>query len=113
MLAIGAVIGASPAQTALAWILAQGEDIAPIPGTRRATTGFWGGRLTMPLGMWPGGTFTAGCCCWAAGTCPPTIPPSIEFEQAKGFALYAMRTVLDGKGTKLLDLAKANLRQLF
>ena len=42
-----------------------------------------------------------------------TIPPSIEFEQAKGFALYAMRTVLDGKGTKLLDLAKANLRQLF
>ena len=34
-------------------------------------------------------------------------------QQAKGFALYAMRTVLDGKGTKLLDLAKANLRQLF
>jgi len=34
--AIGAEIGASPAQTALAWILAQGDDIAPIPGTRRA-----------------------------------------------------------------------------
>jgi len=33
--AIGAEIGASPAQTALAWILAQGDDIAPIPGTRR------------------------------------------------------------------------------
>lgn len=42
-----------------------------------------------------------------------TIPPSIEFEQAKGFALYALRTVLDGKGTQLVDLAKANLRQLF
>ncbi|GAA3555798.1 aldo/keto reductase [Microlunatus spumicola] len=33
--AIGAEVGASPAQTALAWILAQGDDIAPIPGTRR------------------------------------------------------------------------------
>jgi aryl-alcohol dehydrogenase-like predicted oxidoreductase len=33
--AIGAEISASPAQTALAWILAQGDDIAPIPGTRR------------------------------------------------------------------------------
>ena len=25
----------SPAQLALAWVLAQGEDIVPIPGTRR------------------------------------------------------------------------------
>lgn len=33
--AIGSEIGATPAQTALAWILAQGDDIAPIPGTRR------------------------------------------------------------------------------
>ena len=33
--AIGAEIGATPAQTALAWLLAQGDDIAPIPGTRR------------------------------------------------------------------------------
>src|SRR6059058_2461156 len=33
--AIGAEIGASPAQTALAWILTRGNDIAPIPGTRR------------------------------------------------------------------------------
>lgn len=35
--AIGAEIGATPAQTALAWILAQGDDIAPIPGTRRVS----------------------------------------------------------------------------
>src|SRR4051812_1190636 len=35
--AIGAEIGATPAQTALAWILAQGPDIAPIPGTRRVS----------------------------------------------------------------------------
>jgi aryl-alcohol dehydrogenase-like predicted oxidoreductase len=33
--AIGAEIGATPAQTALAWLLTRGDDIAPIPGTRR------------------------------------------------------------------------------
>src|SRR4051794_25134908 len=33
--AIGAEIGATPAQTALAWLLTRGEDVAPIPGTRR------------------------------------------------------------------------------
>ena len=42
-----------------------------------------------------------------------TIPPAIEFEQAKGFTLYAVRTVLSGRGTELIDLAKANARQLF
>jgi aryl-alcohol dehydrogenase-like predicted oxidoreductase len=34
---IGAEIGATPAQTALAWLLTQGNDIAPIPGTRRVS----------------------------------------------------------------------------
>ncbi|CAM3723287.1 aldo/keto reductase [Occultella aeris] len=34
---IGAEIGATPAQTALAWILTRGSDIAPIPGTRRVS----------------------------------------------------------------------------
>jgi aryl-alcohol dehydrogenase-like predicted oxidoreductase len=33
--AIGAEIGATAAQTALAWLLTRGDDIAPIPGTRR------------------------------------------------------------------------------
>ena len=33
--AIAADAGATPAQIALAWLLAQGDDIAPIPGTRR------------------------------------------------------------------------------
>ncbi len=33
--AIGAEIGATPAQTALAWLLTRGNDIAPIPGTCR------------------------------------------------------------------------------
>ncbi|VXC38279.1 aldo/keto reductase [Pseudoclavibacter sp. 8L] len=35
--AIGEEIGATPAQTALAWILTRGDDIAPIPGTRRVS----------------------------------------------------------------------------
>ena len=34
---IGAEIGATPAQTALAWLLTRGADIAPIPGTRRVS----------------------------------------------------------------------------
>ena len=33
--AAAAEAGATPAQTALAWLLAQGDDIAPIPGTKR------------------------------------------------------------------------------
>ncbi|CAM3906389.1 aldo/keto reductase [Smaragdicoccus niigatensis] len=33
--AVGNEVGATPAQVALAWLLAQGNDIAPIPGTRR------------------------------------------------------------------------------
>lgn len=33
--AVADEIGATPAQVALAWLLAQGEDIAPIPGTKR------------------------------------------------------------------------------
>ncbi|MGW5867798.1 aldo/keto reductase [Streptomyces sp. NPDC055239] len=33
--AVAAEAGATPAQTALAWLLAQGDDIAPIPGTKR------------------------------------------------------------------------------
>jgi aryl-alcohol dehydrogenase-like predicted oxidoreductase len=35
--AIGAEIGATPAQTALVWLLTRGDDIAPSPGTRRVT----------------------------------------------------------------------------
>ncbi len=33
--AIAAEVGATPAQVALAWVLAQGDTIAPIPGTKR------------------------------------------------------------------------------
>ncbi|MFJ3660291.1 aldo/keto reductase [Streptomyces sp. NPDC090119] len=34
--AVAAEADATPAQIALAWLLAQGDDIAPIPGTKRA-----------------------------------------------------------------------------
>jgi aryl-alcohol dehydrogenase-like predicted oxidoreductase len=30
-------VGATPAQVAIAWLLAQGDDIAPIPGTKRVS----------------------------------------------------------------------------
>ena len=33
--AIATEVGASPAQVAIAWLLAKGDDIAPMPGTRR------------------------------------------------------------------------------
>ena len=35
--AMAAEIGATPAQVALAWVLSKGDDIAPIPGTKRVS----------------------------------------------------------------------------
>src|SRR5881275_2803639 len=35
--AIASEVNATPAQIALAWLLAQGDDIAPIPGTKRVS----------------------------------------------------------------------------
>jgi aryl-alcohol dehydrogenase-like predicted oxidoreductase len=35
--AVASEVGATPAQVALAWLLAQGDDIAPIPGTKRVS----------------------------------------------------------------------------
>jgi aryl-alcohol dehydrogenase-like predicted oxidoreductase len=35
--AIAAEVAATPAQVALAWLLAQGDDMAPIPGTKRVS----------------------------------------------------------------------------
>lgn len=41
-----------------------------------------------------------------------TIPPAISAEQVKGFTLYALRTVMSGRGDELLDLSRVNLRQI-
>jgi aryl-alcohol dehydrogenase-like predicted oxidoreductase len=35
--AVASELDATPAQIALAWLLAQGDDIAPIPGTKRVS----------------------------------------------------------------------------
>lgn len=40
-----------------------------------------------------------------------SIPPAISVAQAKGFALYALRTVMSGRGDELVDLAETNLRR--
>jgi pyruvate dehydrogenase (quinone) len=40
------------------------------------------------------------------------MPPKITLEQAKGFTLYAARTILSGGGNEIIELAKTNLRQL-
>ena len=41
-----------------------------------------------------------------------SLPPKITLEQAKGFGLFAMRTILSGEGDQILEVAKTNLRQL-
>ncbi|BCT74875.1 pyruvate dehydrogenase [Sinomonas cyclohexanicum] len=41
------------------------------------------------------------------------MPPTITAQQAGGFTLYALRTVLSGRGDEVLDLAKANWRRVF
>jgi pyruvate dehydrogenase (quinone) len=41
-----------------------------------------------------------------------SLPPKVTLEQAKGFGLFAMRTILSGGGEEILELAKTNLRQL-
>ncbi|HLY91414.1 MAG TPA: ubiquinone-dependent pyruvate dehydrogenase [Acetobacteraceae bacterium] len=37
------------------------------------------------------------------------MPPAIQLEQAKGFGLWALRTVMNGRGDELIELAKTNL----
>jgi pyruvate dehydrogenase (quinone) len=42
-----------------------------------------------------------------------SMPPTIDFEQAKGFGIYLVKAMLNGRGDEILDLAKTNLRDLF
>ena len=37
------------------------------------------------------------------------MPPTISYEQAKGFSLFMLRAVLNGRGDKLIHLARVNL----
>jgi pyruvate dehydrogenase (quinone) len=38
-----------------------------------------------------------------------SMPPTITFDQVKGFSLFALKAVISGKGDELVDLAKINL----
>jgi pyruvate dehydrogenase (quinone) len=40
-----------------------------------------------------------------------SMPPSIDFEQAKGFGVYLVKAMLNGRGDEILDLAATNLRE--
>ena len=41
-----------------------------------------------------------------------SLPPKLTYGEIKGFTLYATRTVLSGGGEDLVELTKANLREL-
>lgn len=38
-----------------------------------------------------------------------SMPPTIEAAQVKGFSLYALKAIMNGRGDELLELAKTNL----
>ena len=38
-----------------------------------------------------------------------SMPPTITYEEAKGFSLYMLKAVLNGRGDEVIDLAKVNL----
>jgi pyruvate dehydrogenase (quinone) len=38
-----------------------------------------------------------------------SMPPTITYEQTKGFSLFMMKAVLSGRGDEVIDLAKVNL----
>jgi pyruvate dehydrogenase (quinone) len=37
------------------------------------------------------------------------MPPTIEPAQVKGFSLWALQAVMNGRGDELIDLARTNL----
>ena len=39
------------------------------------------------------------------------MPPKTTFEQAKGFGLYLVRAVINGRGDEIVELARSNLRR--
>jgi pyruvate dehydrogenase (quinone) len=40
-----------------------------------------------------------------------SMPPTITIDQIKGFSLFMIKAVLDGRGSEIIDLAKVNLRR--
>jgi pyruvate dehydrogenase (quinone) len=39
------------------------------------------------------------------------MPPKIQLEQAKGFSLYMLKAIINGRGDELVELAQTNLRR--
>jgi pyruvate dehydrogenase (quinone) len=37
------------------------------------------------------------------------IPPKITAEMAKGFTLYMVKAIVNGRGTEVIELARTNL----
>jgi pyruvate dehydrogenase (quinone) len=37
------------------------------------------------------------------------MPPSLTVDQIKGFGLFMIKAILDGRGSEVVDLAKVNL----
>jgi pyruvate dehydrogenase (quinone) len=37
------------------------------------------------------------------------MPPTITLEQMKGFSVFMLKTVLNGRGDEIIDLARTNL----
>jgi pyruvate dehydrogenase (quinone) len=38
-----------------------------------------------------------------------SMPPTISYEQAKGFGIFMLKAVLSGHGDEIIDLARVNL----
>jgi pyruvate dehydrogenase (quinone) len=38
-----------------------------------------------------------------------SMPPTIKLEQIKGFSLWALRAVMNGRGDEVIEIAKTNL----
>jgi pyruvate dehydrogenase (quinone) len=41
-----------------------------------------------------------------------SVPPKVTAEQARGFTLWATRSILSGRGDEVIEVAKTNLREL-
>jgi len=37
------------------------------------------------------------------------MPPKVQIEMAKGFSLYMLKAVLDGRASNLIELARSNV----
>jgi len=71
---IAAAHKCAPAQVALAWVLAQGEDIVPIPGTKRRT---WLEQNAASVGI----TLSGGEIAMLARAFPPGIPAGTRYPE--------------------------------